>query len=157
ELGSFRVARNLGVTRDEDGRAETDLIRSMAALPDQESGDEYRHEHHRPPPPPQDRDQLGYFHRIPRPLESSRTIGSVRAALAQDRRGRPPHDLEVEPGRPVLRVVEIEAHHLVERQIAPPVDLPQARQTGRHEEPLAVPVFVGGNLLWERGPGSDDA
>src|SRR5690606_7547085 len=51
-------------------------------------------------------------------------------------------DLHIEPRRPVLRIVQVEVNHLVERQVASPVHLPQPGQAGPHQEPLLLPLLI---------------
>src|SRR3712207_2318436 len=77
-----------------------------------------------------------------KPYVSGSKRGSVRTAAKDNRGNRPQHDLHVEPRRPVLGIVQIQTHHLVEAQVATAIDLPKAGEPGRHGQPLMVPVFI---------------
>src|SRR5882672_7752481 len=68
--------------------------------------------------------------------------GLVRASSAQYRRNRLEEDLEIQPQRPVLDVVEIQLQPLGERELAPSGDLPQAGETRLHAEALALDALV---------------
>src|SRR5262249_35757599 len=56
-------------------------------------------------------------------------------------------DLQVEPGRPVFDVVNIQLHHLLERQAVAAADLRQAGQSRLYVKAFAVPGFVTFNLV----------
>src|SRR5262249_9641766 len=58
-------------------------------------------------------------------------------------------DLQVQPGRPVFDVVNIELHHLLEREAIAAADLGQAGQSRLYVAPFAVPGFVAFNLVWD--------
>src|SRR5665647_1991107 len=51
---------------------------------------------------------------------------SICTSRTHDRAGRSPHDVHVALERPGLHVLQIEAHHVVERQVAAPADLPES-------------------------------
>src|SRR3954462_11623122 len=63
----------------------------------------------------------------------------VGAAPGENGRERPGQDRDVEPDRPVLDVVEVEPHEVVEAQVDPARDLPEARHPRQHEITLPVP------------------
>src|SRR5947209_7848208 len=65
-------------------------------------------------------------------------------------------DLDIQPERPLLRISEIEAHHIVEGELASPVDLPETSDSGLHfQQAPAVPDVVGLELIWDRGSWPD--
>src|SRR3954469_18965049 len=71
-------------------------------------------------------------------LLASRAL--VRAAAREDREGRLEEDGDVEPDRPVLDVVEVEPHEIVEGEVRAARDLPEAGDPRQHEVALPVPV-----------------
>src|SRR5437016_4903672 len=66
---------------------------------------------------------------------------SIRAAAREHRGKRLREDRDVQPDRPVLEVVEVEADEIVERQLDSPGHLPQPGHPGQHEVALAMPVL----------------
>src|SRR5690606_12226991 len=66
-------------------------------------------------------------------------------------------NLGVEPGRPVLRVVEIEAHHLVKGEVRATVDLPESGQARLDEQSLEMPILIRLHLFRDRWTRSDQA
>src|SRR6266403_2201397 len=54
----------------------------------------------------------------------------VRARTREDRTGRAKKNLHIQADRPRRRVLEIEADHLIEAQIAAPTHLPEAGEPG---------------------------
>src|SRR5664279_6221677 len=64
---------------------------------------------------------------------------SVRATPAQDGQRGARDDLDVEPHRPVLDVVEVQPHEVVEAERRAPGDLPEARDARQHAVAAAVP------------------
>src|SRR5512133_1732529 len=63
----------------------------------------------------------------------------IGAALGEHRRRGLEEDRDVEPDRPVLEVVEVEPHEIVEREVAAAGDLPQAGHAREHVVAAAVP------------------
>src|SRR6266403_6255854 len=75
----------------------------------------------------------------------------VRARTREDRTGRAKKNLHIQADRPRRRVLEIEADHLIEAQIAAPTHLPEAGEPGLHfEQAPAVPDVIGIELIWDR-------
>src|SRR5450759_226477 len=66
---------------------------------------------------------------------------SICAARADHRAGRLPHDVQVALQRPGLHVLQVEAHHVVERQVTAPADLPEPGDARQHDVPPPVPFF----------------
>src|SRR5581483_2801916 len=81
---------------------------------------------------------------------------SVRAAPREHGRQGLREDRDVEPDRPVLEVVEVEAHEVVERQLDPTGDLPQPRHPGQDEVALAVPVLELHEIAQRQRPRPDE-
>src|SRR5690606_35503044 len=81
----------------------------------------------------------------------------VRPAAEEDGGDGAEDQLDVEPGRPVLGVVEIQLHHLVEGEVTAAVDLPQPGQARGDHEALVVPVLIGGDLGRNLRPRPDHA
>src|SRR4051794_38208236 len=75
----------------------------------------------------------------PEMLSSKRV--SVRPGGAENGRERLHQDRNVHPERPVLEVVEVEPHQVVEAQVRTARNLPEAGDSGKHVVALAVPVF----------------
>src|SRR6476659_10774635 len=65
-------------------------------------------------------------------------MSSVRPAAAQDGQRGARDDLDVEPDRPVLDVVEVEPHEVVEVELGAARDLPQTRDAGQHAGTAAM-------------------
>src|SRR5262245_3955215 len=103
----------------------------------------------------------------PRPTAraASRTRRSASTSVGVPIEEDPPHrerdDLEVEPERPVLDVLEVELDALLERGVAPqPVDLRPAGHAGLHLVPQHVAGDGPAELLdeeWALRSGTDDA
>src|SRR5665647_8902 len=66
---------------------------------------------------------------------------SICAARADHRAGRLPHDVQVALQRPGLHVLQVEAHHVVEREVTAPADLPEPRDARQHDVPPPVQFF----------------
>src|SRR5450756_864966 len=66
---------------------------------------------------------------------------SVCAARADHRAGRSPHDVQVALQRPGLHVLQVEAQHVVEREVTAPADLPEPGDARQHDVPPPVPFF----------------
>src|SRR5688572_749813 len=64
---------------------------------------------------------------------------SVRASACENGRDRLQEDGDVEPDRPVLEVVEVQANKVVEAEVRAARDLPEAGQARQDEVALAVP------------------
>src|SRR5215471_366980 len=65
--------------------------------------------------------------------------------------------LQIEAGRPVLHVRDVELDPLVPWERGSPVHLRPARDAGLHLEPPALPVAVALDLVSERRTRPDDA
>src|SRR5579859_1758657 len=65
----------------------------------------------------------------------------VRALAGDDRGQRLGEDRDVEPDRPVLQVVEVEPHEIVEAELDSARDLPQPGHAGKHAVALTMPVL----------------
>ena len=63
----------------------------------------------------------------------------VSAPAREDGERRLEKDRDVEPDRPVLDVVEVQPHEVVEGEVRAAGDLPEARDPGKHEVALPVP------------------
>src|SRR5687767_11966940 len=81
----------------------------------------------------------------------------ISAAAGEDRKGRLEEDRDVEPDRPVLDVVEVEPHEVVEREVRAARDLPQARDSRQHEIALAVPRLELVVVAQRQGSRADQA
>src|SRR5450759_2496354 len=83
---------------------------------------------------------------------------SPSAALAREhRRDGPGDDLEVEPERPAVDVLEILLDPVIELGMAAGSDLPEARHPRLHLVSPAMPDFVLDHLARERGSRSNQA
>src|SRR5207253_6082595 len=78
------------------------------------------------------------------------------AAPAEDRRNRAQQDLQIEPRRPVVDILEIELHPAVEVDLVAAADLPQTRQSRLHRQPPAMPPVVRRHFLRNRRPRADE-
>lgn len=65
-------------------------------------------------------------------------------------------DVQVEPGRAVVGVVNVVFDAFVPGDGGGAVDLGQAGAAGADQQPLAFEIIVGGDLIGQRGPGADD-
>jgi len=67
-------------------------------------------------------------------------------------------NLQIQPQRPLVDVAHVELHPFLERNGAPAVDLPEARDARPNAEPPAVPVLIKSLIIadWQR-PGSYQA
>ena len=63
----------------------------------------------------------------------------IRSAHTEHRARGAEEDFEVEADGPILGVVNIEADHLLEGEVAAARNLPKAGEAGRHIEALPVP------------------
>src|SRR4051812_33767891 len=73
----------------------------------------------------------------PRACRNRRSL--LRSDASQDHGDRADEDLDVEPKAPVIDVLEVEPHPLVEAlHFIPPAHLPQACQPGLHAESPAL-------------------
>src|SRR2546425_4030883 len=80
----------------------------------------------------------------------------VRTVTGKHRLRSPEKDLDIQPERPRARIFEIESHHVVEREPASPVDLPEAGDSGLHlHQAPPVPNVVGFELIGDRGTRPD--
>src|SRR5450759_4858934 len=66
---------------------------------------------------------------------------SVGAARAHHGAGCSPHDVQVALQRPGLHVLQVEAQHVVEREVTAPADLPEPGDARQHDVPPPVPFF----------------
>src|SRR3989442_2523068 len=73
---------------------------------------------------------------------------SVRAVAGNNRSRGQKKDLQIQPERPCRRISQIEADHLVERDTASSVHLPEPGDAGLHfQQAPAVPDIVGLELI----------
>src|SRR4051812_13775293 len=82
---------------------------------------------------------------------------SVRAAPREHRGERLDENRDVEPDRPVLEVVEVEADEVVEAERDPARDLPEPGHPRQHEVALAVPVLELDVVADRQRPRPDEA
>src|ERR1039458_1026454 len=85
------------------------------------------------------------------------SLSSAGAEAGQDDGDGAGEDFQVEPERPVVDVLEIELHPLVEADLVASADLPDTGQTRFHGEAAAVPRIVVLPLGWDGRPGADEA
>src|SRR3990172_1185456 len=101
------------------------------------------------------------YGRLSRGIYVARTImtrrgSSVRPVAGKYGPRRSQENLDIEPEGPGVRISEIETHHVVKGEPAPPVDLPEAGDSGLHfEQAPPVPDVVGLQLIGDRGSGPD--
>src|SRR5690606_6129827 len=81
---------------------------------------------------------------------------SVGAAAAYDGAKRPAENDQVQPERPLTDVRDVQPQAIVEVQLIPAGDLPEARDSGLHLEPCRVPQPIGIGAEG-RGAGPDQA
>src|SRR2546428_3054945 len=75
----------------------------------------------------------------------------VRTVTGKHRLRSPEKDLDIQPQRPRARIFEIESHHVVEREPASPVDLPEAGDSGLHlHQAPPVPDVIDLELIGDR-------
>src|SRR2546426_7538197 len=80
----------------------------------------------------------------------------VRTVTGKHRLRSPEKDLDIQPQRPRARIFEIESHHVVEREPASPVDLPEAGDPWLHlHQAPPVPDVVDLELIGDRRPRPD--
>src|SRR5215218_653214 len=80
--------------------------------------------------------------------------GRPSASLPADDRGnRPEQDLDVEPQRPAVDVLEVALDPSIEVGLTPRADLPEAGDTGLHRQPAPVPHVVPRDLGRKRRRG----
>src|SRR2546422_3713310 len=78
----------------------------------------------------------------------------VRALTGKHGSRSPQKDLDIEPGRPRPRILQIETHHIVKAEPASPVDLPEAGNSGLHfQYAPPMPDVVDLELIRDRRPG----
>ncbi len=77
---------------------------------------------------------------------SGRRRGLDSAAL-EHRRDRAQHDLEVEPQRPAIDVVQVDPHPAIELLVPPRRDLPQPGDARLHRQASSMPDVVGRDLV----------
>src|SRR3954451_10519568 len=91
----------------------------------------------------------------------ARTIGDNfllgGAAAAQHRRNRAQQDLQIEPWRPVVDVLQVELHPAVEVDLVAAADLPETRQSRLHRQPPPMPPVVRRHFLRNWRPRTDEA
>src|SRR4051794_11334919 len=90
----------------------------------------------------------------PRLLRGTRLVGAAARDYCGDRLGQ---DGDVQPERPALDVVEVEPDQLVEREVRPAGDLPQARHARKDERALPVPVLEPLVVANRERPRADEA
>src|SRR2546428_6274471 len=80
----------------------------------------------------------------------------VRALTGKHGSRSPQKDLDIEPGRPRPRIMQIEAHHVVKAEPASPVHLPEAGNSGLHfQYAPPMPDVVDLELIRDRRSGAD--
>ena len=82
---------------------------------------------------------------------------SIGPDAEKDDRDRFDHDLEIQPQGPVVQVFEVELHPVLEPDIVPSVDLPQAGDPRLHGKPASLPGLVFFDLIRHRRTGADEA
>src|SRR5262245_54991927 len=80
---------------------------------------------------------------------SRRSAGSAGAGPTQHGRDGSEKDRQIQPEAPFVDVLEVETHPVLEIDVAPASDLPQAGDPGLHRQTAAVParnlpLFVDG-------------
>src|SRR5918911_493140 len=94
---------------------------------------------------------------VPRPMLGRPSAGLPFVRPAEERERRAGEDLQVEPGRAVVDVPDVELDALGPAQARAPVDLRPARDPRPHLEPTALALRVALDLIGERGPRPDEA
>src|SRR5262249_4025141 len=89
-------------------------------------------------------------------LQQARGPDSVRASSGEDRRNAAGEQSEVLPWTPACDVTHVHAHPLHEPDLAPPADLPEARDAADDAEAPALPALVLLDLVERRGPRADE-
>src|SRR5580765_1826860 len=91
-----------------------------------------------------------------RPLARLPATRLALVGAAEERERRPEQDLQVERGRAVLDVVDVELDPIVPRELGAASDLGQARDPRLHLEATTLEVRVALDLVTERRPRPDD-
>src|SRR5215210_3612352 len=99
--------------------------------------------------------QEGAAGSAPRCRPAPRRRSSVRPPPRKHHWDRLAEDLEVPPERPVRDVDVVELHHLVEGQVVPAQDLPQAGNARREIESAAGPTLDLARLVNYERPRPD--
>src|SRR5205085_9896983 len=72
------------------------------------------------------------------------------AGALKNGRNSPQQDLEIQPQRPFLDILQIQLHPFLKRNRASASHLPQACDAWLHAKPSALPVFAEGFIVTER-------
>src|SRR5271155_2716695 len=75
-------------------------------------------------------------------FESYRSQLSRGSRTPQDRRNRLDQYFQIKPQKPLVDVLQIQLHPLLERNSASSADLPQTGDTGTDAEAPALPILV---------------
>src|SRR5687768_18404627 len=88
---------------------------------------------------------------------ATREKWSVGAGSPNDCRQSSRHDADVQPERPLLDVLAVEVHDVLEiHHRAATADLPQARDSGLRVQPAEMMVLIGCEVRLEKRPRSDE-
>src|SRR5712692_6779812 len=87
--------------------------------------------------------------------DNRRELQLVGAVIREHGGNGPKHDLEVQADGPIADVVQIEANHVFERDLAPSADLPEAGHPGHRLKSAELPLLVLVDLGWERRSWAD--
>src|SRR5438105_5954687 len=102
----------------------------------------------------------GWRRRSPGPMPErvrAWSLPSVRALAGQHGGNGAHQNLQVEPQRAALDVLEVEAHPLLESNAGAAADLPQAGEPGRGGEAAELPGLVLRHFAWNRRARPDQA
>src|SRR6266536_1857922 len=80
-----------------------------------------------------------------------------RAPARQNGRNRPQQNLQIQRRRPVVDVLQVELHPVIEIDLVPAADLPETSQARLHGEAAAVPAAVRLHLFRDRRARPDQA
>ena len=86
---------------------------------------------------------------IPRPSASIRPISEEHRARSLE------DQLQIQPHRPMPRILQIQPYHFVEGRPAPSIDLPQTCDPRHHQQAAHMPRTILVNLISDRRPRSN--
>src|SRR2546423_727280 len=78
------------------------------------------------------------------------------SAVKKDNTHCLPEDLQISLERPVLEVIDVELHHLIEAEAIPPRNLPEARDAGWTLKTSAMPISIDLDLIRNGRARSDE-
>src|SRR5207237_10726404 len=78
------------------------------------------------------------------------------AAAEEDGGDGAEQDLQIERGRPVVDVLQIELHPAIEVDVVAAADLPETRQSGLHRQAAAMPPLIRADFLRNRRTRADE-